>query len=151
MRILKSILVPIILALTAPSLAFAQQQSGSSRPPPPVIQNPSGGANIGGDGLVDFFSSRTPLEFWLTCIIIAFGLIVLILLLCALGRVQDRRADDVARAVIVVTVIIGALILVTAGFNNEQTAPVFGLFGTIVGYILGRMSRKDESSDTSVK
>jgi hypothetical protein len=40
----------------------------------------------------------------------------------------------------VVTIIVSALILVIAGFSNDQIAPAFGLFGTIVGYMLGRMS-----------
>jgi len=35
----------------------------------------------GTDGLAEFFSSRTPYEFSLTCIIIAFGLIIILLLL----------------------------------------------------------------------
>lgn len=127
--------------------AWAQQAPGM-RPPPPTFQNPVSGGNLRpGASLVEFFSSRTPLEFWLTCIIAVYGLIVLFMLLWALRGVQDRRADEVSRSVIVVTVIFGALILVTAGFTNEQTAPVFGLFGTIVGYILGRMSRRDDSSE----
>jgi hypothetical protein len=41
---------------------------------------------------------------------------------------------------IVITVITGSLILITAGYSNEQIAPAFGLFGTVIGYMLGRMS-----------
>ena len=124
------------------SLLFFMTVAGAAaqqlpRPPAPELPNPSAGGNI---GLAQFFSSRTPYEFWLTCIIIAFGLIVIVLLLWHFRGVPDRRADDVARAVIVVTVIVGTLILVTAGYSNDQIAPAFGLFGTIVGYILGRLS-----------
>jgi glycerol uptake facilitator-like aquaporin len=107
------------------------------RQPAPDLPNPSAGGNI---GLAQFFSSRTPYEFWLTCIIIAFGLVVIVLLLWHFRSVPDRRTEDVARAVIVVTVIVGTLILVTAGYSNDQIAPAFGLFGTIVGYMLGRLS-----------
>jgi len=38
-----------------------------------------------------------------------------------------------------VSVITGSLLLITAGYTNEQVAPAFGLFGTIIGYMLGRM------------
>jgi hypothetical protein len=46
----------------------------------------------------------------------------------------------------VVTVIIGTLLLVTVGYNNEQIAPAFGLFGTIVGYLLGRLTQTQPST-----
>ena len=53
------------------------------------------------------------------------------------------RAIDVAAAKAmpgVITVITGSLVLITAGYSNEQIAPAFGLFGTVIGYMLGRMS-----------
>jgi hypothetical protein len=39
--------------------------------------------------------------------------------------------------------------LITVGYNNEQIAPAFGLFGTIVGYMLGRFAQPQQSSDPS--
>jgi hypothetical protein len=129
--------------------AAAQQ---SPPPPPPVLPNPGMGANA---GLAEFFSSRTPYEFWLTCMIIAFGLTVVLLLLWHLRTIVDRHAEDVGRAVVIVTVIVGTLILVTAGYSNDQIAPAFGLFGTIIGYILGRMPNRnfngDASSDSKIR
>jgi hypothetical protein len=41
-------------------------------------------------------------------------------------------------------VIMATMVLITAGYNNEQIAPAFGLFGTIVGYILGRGEKASE-------
>jgi hypothetical protein len=35
---------------------------------------------------------------------------------------------------------------VKAGYSNEQIAPAFGLFGTIIGYILGRLSPRDSAA-----
>jgi hypothetical protein len=35
-------------------------------------------------------------------------------------------------------VIIAGLVLMTSGYTDQQVAPMFGLLGTIVGYILGR-------------
>jgi len=37
-------------------------------------------------------------------------------------------------------VIISTFFVITAGFGNEQIAPAIGLFGTDVGYLLGRQS-----------
>jgi O-antigen ligase len=127
-----------ILGICVSSNAWAQ---ATDTPPPFTLQNPARGGN-----LLDFLSVRTPLEFWLTCVIIVYGLVVLLILLWGM-RGLDRRADDVSRSIIILSVIFGALVLVTAGFTNEQTAPVFGLFGTIVGYILGRMSRRESNQD----
>jgi hypothetical protein len=111
--------------------------------PPPNNPNPSAGANLtqAPGGLAGFFSSRTPYEFWLTCIILAFGVSVIVLLLWSMRGIRERRSDDITRSVIIVTVIIGALVLVTAGYSNDQIAPAFGLFGTIIGYILGRLGQ----------
>jgi uncharacterized membrane protein YfcA len=99
--------------------------------------------------LVDFFSSKTPYEFWLTCIIIAFGVFVLLLLMWGLRGMPNRRPEDFSRALIVITVITAALILITAGYSDRQAAPAFGLFGTIIGYTLGRMAQARSNSEPS--
>lgn len=87
------------------------------------------------------FFTRAPLEFWLACLIALVALIVITLLLVFLNRVQNRKADDIAAPVIVVVIVFGVLILSTTGLRNEQVAPAFALFGTIVGYLLGRLER----------
>ena len=56
-------------------------------------------------------------------------------------RLTNPRPEDISRPIIVITVITGTLMLVTVGYSNEQIAPAFGLFGTIVGYMLGRFSQ----------
>src|ERR1700716_1769398 len=73
-------------------------------------------------------------EFLLSCEILIFGLLVLVLLYVLL---KSRRAspDDILRTFAVTLVIIGSLFSMTAGFSSAQIAPVIGLFGTIVGYI----------------
>lgn len=45
-----------------------------------------------------------------------------------------------------ITLIIGSsLFLVTAGYNNDQIAPIIGLLGTVAGYLLGNTKAKAES------
>lgn len=114
-------------------------------PPPPVLQNPSSaGATLAG-----FFSSKTPYEFWLTCLIGILGLAIIGALIFSLRKVANARPDDIARPVIILTVITGTLILVTVGYSNEQIAPAFGLFGTIIGYMLGRFAQTTSAAPVS--
>jgi hypothetical protein len=133
-------IITILAFVTFNSASHAQQ---SPQQLPPIAPNPSIGGN-----LVNFLSARTPYEFWLTCVIGLIGLLIIAALILSVSRVQHRRADDISRPVIVITVITGTLILVTAGYSNEQIAPAFGLFGTIVGYMLGRMSEQKAGSAT---
>ena len=119
--------------------ALAQQQPPPHTPPP----NPSAGGNL--------LSAlgRSGYEFWLTCIISIVGISIIVLLIYSITRHTKPRPEDISRPVIVVTVILSTLILVTAGYSNEQIAPAFGLFGTIIGYILGRLSSPASASTQS--
>jgi hypothetical protein len=125
----------VVLALASAGPALAQQLPAPPTLPPNPAPNPSSGGN-----LADFIFKKAPYEFWLTFLIIAFGLTVLALYIYAIRNIHNRRPEDVSRALIVITVITGSLVLITAGYSNEQIAPAFGLFGTVIGYMLGRMS-----------
>jgi hypothetical protein len=131
----RNALVVLASALASAGPALAQQLPAP--PAPPANPLPSSGS---AGNLIDFIFKKSPYEFWLTCLIIAFGLTVLALYIYAIRNIQDRRPEDVSRALIVITVITGSLVLITAGYSNEQIAPAFGLFGTVIGYMLGRMS-----------
>jgi hypothetical protein len=131
-------LVVSLFLCASPQTASAQE----SLPPVMTLQNPSSGEN-----LTRFFTTKTPYEFWLTCLIGVLGLAVIGALVVALRQANNTRAEDISRPVIVITVIIGTLMLVTVGYSNEQIAPAFGLFGTIVGYMLGRLSQPQPSTN----
>jgi hypothetical protein len=123
-------------------LAYSHVASAQdSAPPVTPLQNPNSGGN-----LIRFFT-KTPYEFWLSCLIMLLGLAIIGALIFAVRRVDNARPEDFARPIIVVTVIIGTLLLVTVGYTNEQIAPAFGLFGTIVGYLLGRLAQSQPSTD----
>jgi hypothetical protein len=126
-------LVVLMSGLALADSALAQQL-------PTPLANPLPNPGSGGN-LADFIFRKSPYEFWLTCLMIAFGLTVLALYIYAIRNIEDRRPEDVSRALIVITVITGSLVLMTAGYSNEQVAPAFGLFGTVIGYMLGRMSQ----------
>jgi hypothetical protein len=136
-------LMNLCLTLSSISLFFtdsagAQQQPSPYTPPP----NPTSGGNL------ITALGRSSYEFWLTCIICTVGIAIIGLLIYSITRHTESKPEDISRPVIVVTVIISTLILVTAGYSNEQIAPAFGLFGTIIGYILGRLSSPSSSSST---
>jgi hypothetical protein len=56
---------------------------------------------------------------------------------------------ELTRILTVILVIIAGLVLITAGYTDQQVAPMFGLLGTLVGYILGRST--SSSSDELLK
>ena len=124
---------PLAFALVLLSeAAWAQQLPSAPSEPNPVPAPPMS------PKLIDFFSGKTPYEFWLTCVILAAGLIFAYLAISFLRQIHREELEHATRAMTILFVIIATMVLITAGYNNEQIAPAFGLFGTIVGYILGR-------------
>jgi hypothetical protein len=81
-------------------------------------------------------------QFQLTLVIMGFGILVILAQMLMLRRVQILTANDIARNCAITIVTIAALILVIAGYSSAQIAPAFGLFGTIVGYLLGQSSQR---------
>jgi hypothetical protein len=90
-----------------PVIVFADPVLAQQPAPPPPPANPLPSAGSGGN-LIDFIFKKSPYEFWLTCLIIAFGLTVLALYIYAIRNIQNRRPEDVSRALIVITVITGS-------------------------------------------
>jgi len=112
-------------------------------PDPVVTPNPvAGGATV-----IDALFKKTPSEIWVSCLVVAFGLLVIAAYIFAISKIDHRRPEDVSRALIVVTIITGSLLLITAGYSSQQVEPAFGLFGTIIGYMLGRMSAGGQEAD----
>jgi hypothetical protein len=135
---LGAVVISLLLCMASSSIGLAQQQPTSV---PNVTANPPGTAGVVRQvGLSNFFTARTPYEFWLTVLVCATAITIISLMVWSIGRTGLARPEDLTRPIIVVAIIMSALILVIAGFSNEQIAPAFGLFGTIVGYMLGRMS-----------
>ena len=81
------------------------------------------------------FLSSTEGE--LTLVIIGLGALVIAALAIAL-RTKEASPDDVIRAYAITLIITGTMVLICAGYSNDQIAPAMGLFGTIAGYLLGR-------------
>ena len=79
--------------------------------------------------------------------ILVFG--VLVCGLIAFLLYKDRRASELLRVFSLPLIIVSAVILVVAGYSDQQIASVMGLLGTIAGYLLGSRQATDERHPTS--
>ena len=73
----------------------------------------------------------------LALIIIGLGVVVIIALSFVLWK-KESSAEDAIRAYALVLILVGTIVLICAGYSNDQIAPAMGLFGTVAGYLLGR-------------
>lgn len=79
----------------------------------------------------------------ISAVVLAFGLLV-ILLSAYLIR-SGKHTEDVLRIFGTILIIVMAVFLVVAGYTDKQIAPVMGLLGTIVGYLLGKETKGPSS------
>jgi hypothetical protein len=100
-----------------------------------IANNPPPGTVASGPPPSPRFLSSTEGE--LAVIIIGLGVFVIIAMAVVL-RNKAAPPDESIRAFTIILVIIGTLVLICAGYSNDQIAPAIGLFGTIAGYLLGR-------------
>jgi hypothetical protein len=94
--------------------------AGTTAPPPPPSPR--------------FLSSA---EGELALVVIGLGVLV-ILALSVVLKGKASSADDAIRAYAIILIITGTMVLICAGYSNDQIAPAVGLFGTLAGYLLGR-------------
>lgn len=97
-------------------------------------------------GSVSLMSNR---EFWLSCVILVFGVFIILVEFYLLRAVVREKTEEISRTYTVTLIIIGTLVLISSGFTNEQIAPALGLFGTIAGYLLGRGDARRLQSDST--
>lgn len=97
------------------------------------------------DALNDVPDTITDFELLLALAILIFGLCVLCIELYLIKNKQIE-SEDAVRIVTMTLIIIGALFLVAAGYNNNQIAPPLGLLGTMAGYILGKATNNNKTS-----
>jgi hypothetical protein len=126
----ESLARPLILAAAIlgdlPSDCWAQENNVPARASATTIQ----------------VSALSSIEWWLAAAIILFGLIVLLLQFALLRRAANTQPADILRLFTVTMVVIGTLALIAIGYSSQQIAPALGLFGTILGYLLGRTDER---------
>jgi len=106
-------------------------------PPNPLITNTDNNATI---YLEQMEYAKTMSKY-----ILAYGAILS--LFSGVIALKTRGWNQEATKVFTVTVIVTAgLFLMTAGYTSEQIAPMYGLLGTIVGYLLGKSSSSEQDA-----
>jgi hypothetical protein len=85
----------------------------------------------------------TPTEINLTLMVIGLALAALVMQFLLLKKIPKLRAEDTLRVFGVTLILMGTLFFITAGYSSSQIAPAIGLFGTVAGYLLGRVDRKE--------
>jgi hypothetical protein len=83
------------------------------------------------------YSRMSSREYKLSLIILVFGLLVLAAEFLLL-RTVSCNAEQLLRIFGITLIVIGALIIIPAGFSNDTIAPAMGLLGTIAGYLLSQ-------------
>jgi hypothetical protein len=69
--------------------------------------------------------------------ILLFGMITLIIQSTLLWR-ANGNADDILKNITITLVITLGICALTIGYDQAQISPIIGLFGTIIGFLLGR-------------
>ncbi|HEY3081253.1 MAG TPA: hypothetical protein VGM69_15275 [Chloroflexota bacterium] len=89
-------------------------------------------------------SGRTATEVALSLGVLAFGLLVMGLQVTVMFRAARAWDTDSTRIVGLTLVVVAGLFLITAGYSQDQIAPMVGLLGTVAGYLLGKSSPASE-------
>ncbi|WP_138441348.1 hypothetical protein [Marinobacter alexandrii] len=79
-------------------------------------------------------------SFVLSGMFLGFGLI-LTMIFAHLVK-SGNEPESLVRVFGMMLIVISAVFLMIAGYSEKQIAPVFGLLGTVAGYLLGRSSVK---------
>lgn len=129
-RNLQMAILNIVALCCCSTLAMAQEKQ---TPPPNVV-----GQNLA------VVNPLTSFQMWSCILCVLIGIIVFSGQFYLLRRASNINADDIVKNCTITLVVIGALILIVAGYSSQQTAQAFGLFGTVIGYLLGKSAGKGE-------
>lgn len=88
------------------------------------------------------YGGRSAPELYLSLAVLGFGLIILVLQMAVMLKVGKGWGPNAIRISGLTLVVISGVFLITAGYTQDQIAPMIGLLGTIAGYLLGK-SEKD--------
>lgn len=79
-----------------------------------------------------------PIEFIFLLVAAVLALVAFAILL--LVNWHGGLTAEFSRTFMMITIIFAALFLIPAGYSSQQAAPVYGLLGSIAGYLFGKSS-----------
>jgi len=147
MKFVVFLLSMILLACAMGSTAYSQQQEphpllGQA---PPILDGHNAATvtpgSLAAAQSMDQLKLNADFQLKLTILVTVFGIIGLIFVAVLFRSEIAADTEKIVRLVIVVIVVTASLILIAGGYSTDQTAPAFGLFGSIIGYILGSANR----------
>jgi hypothetical protein len=98
--------------------------------------------------LIDFDRRAQEIAFssYITILSLIAGLGFLSFFTVILFLSKGGFTTETSRNFIVLVVVISAILLIVMGYTEQQVAPAFGLLGTILGYVFGRVQGEAERS-----
>jgi hypothetical protein len=90
-------------------------------------------------------SGRASAEIYLSVGVLLFGVLLIGLQVLVMLKMAKGWETHSTRMVGLTLVIVAGLFFITAGYSQDQIAPMVGLLGTIAGYLLGKTAPKDEA------
>ena len=78
---------------------------------------------------------------WLSIAILIFGSVIICGIFYILIRQNKGWGPNAVQIVSITLLIVAGLLLITAGYSQQQITPIVGLLGTIAGYLLGKSNK----------
>ncbi len=123
---------------TNPSFSTSHDNSAASHDNSAVshTNSPPGTVSRVDAGISNFSSDSQVI---LTMSLLVFAIVFMITIMIGFRNHIPEKSSEIERIGIVMILVVGALYLITGGFSVSNSAPAFGLFGTIAGYLLGQI------------
>lgn len=153
-RIIKhGLLILISLFLVMPS-ACGQAEEEPNKTINDIIKNINDGNTLGNNE--DQSHSNIPKrdllllprswpEIFLSLGVLVFGLILVSTIIFIAMRNNSGWNREITKLFVSIITITAGLFLITAGYSDQQIAPMFALLGTMLGYIFGKSSSSERN------
>jgi hypothetical protein len=104
-----------------------------------LLANQDARAQTGEGAISSITTGNWPPEFYMTAFFCILGFFVIICQFVLLLRTNDSlNASDVMRNFSTTLILIAVVALLGVGYSKDQVQPALGLFGTLLGYLMGR-------------
>lgn len=88
-----------------------------------------------------------PVEIVFSCAVLVFGMLLIAVFTSIVRHFGEGWRTIYMRLVVLTIVVTAGLFVIVAGYTQDQIAPMMGLLGTLVGYLLGKDSAPTTTPD----